>query len=159
MIKRTAPRMRLCVICLLLLLTFIWGNSLLPGVSSGTLSDSVKMLLQKLFPFLFSGTGDDGGGLLRKLAHFSEFALLSICLCWLFAMLRSRLTEQIPPVLLCGIAAACIDETIQRFISGRNGNLTDVGIDSAGIITGILIFTIGYYIIINTNQHNLEELK
>lgn len=158
MIKRTAPRMRLCIICLLLILTFIWGNSLLPGISSGALSDSVNAMLQKLFPFLFSGEGS-GSGQLRKLAHFSEFALLSICLSWLFGMLRSRLTKQIPPVLLCGIAAACIDESIQRFIPGRSGNLTDVCIDSAGIITGILVFTIGYYITINTNQHNLEELK
>ena len=158
MIKKTAPRMRLCVICLLLILTFIWGNSLLPRVDSEMLSDSVKALVNKLFPFLFSGNGS-GGGWLRKVAHFSEFTLLSICLCWLFAMLRDRLAKQIPPALLCGFLTACIDETIQCYIPGRNGNLTDVGIDTAGVIAGILVFTIGYLIAINTNQNNLEELK
>ena len=158
MIKKTAPRMRFCVICLLLILAFIWGNSLLPRTNSDILSNSVSISLQKLFPFLFSGNGN-GDGWLRKAAHFSEFALLSGCLCWLFAMLRDRFSRQIPPVLLCGILAACIDETIQRYIPGRNGNLTDVCIDTAGVIAGILIFTIGYFITNNMNQRNLEELK
>lgn len=158
MIRRTRFRMCLCIICLLLIITFIWGNSLLPGTDSGALSNSVNELLQKLFPFLFSNNSSTGDSWVRKLAHFSEFTLLGICLCWIFAMLYSRLCEQIPRVLFFGILVACADETIQRFIPGRNGNLIDVGIDSSGIAVGTLMFTIGYLIFINTKQHNLEEL-
>lgn len=158
MIKRTRQRMVLCVIILLLILSFIWGNSLLPANESGALSNFMKTILQKLLPFLFSGAPGSGGNWIRKLAHFSEFTLLGVCLCWLFAMMCSRLRKQIPSALFCGILVACTDETIQRFIPGRSGNLTDVGIDSAGVITGIALFTFGYFIVINTNQHNLEEL-
>lgn len=158
MIKRTAKRMRLCVTCLILILAFIWGNSLLPGSDSGILSDTIKALLQKFFPFLFSGDGS-GGGWVRKVAHFSEFTLLSICLCWLFAMFRGRLAELILPVLLSGILTACIDEFIQLFVPGRNSSFIDVGIDSTGVIVGIALFTIGFLIAVNMNQHHLEELK
>ena len=37
--------MCLWIICLLLIVSFIWGNSLLPGTDSGALSNSVKELL------------------------------------------------------------------------------------------------------------------
>ena len=159
MIKKTGLRMTLCVVCLLLILTFIWGNSLLPGTQSGALSDIIKELLRKLFPFLFSGSGSGGGGLLRKIAHFTEFSLLGACLGWLFGMLRSRWAEQIVSALLCGILVACIDETIQRFVPGRHGCLPDVGIDSAGVAAGILLFTAGYLIFTKTKPQYLEELK
>ena len=154
---RTEKRMRLCTALLVVNLAFIWGNSLLPGHISGAFSDWVKEILRQLLPFLF-GNGPDGagGGLLRKIAHFSEFAALGACFCWLYAML---MTKQYRPILCAaasGVLAACVDETIQRFVPDRQGCLTDVGIDTAGVITGIVLFMIVYHI--NKKQH-LEEMK
>lgn len=139
--------MTVCCSLLAFLLVFIWGNSLLPGRISGAFSDWVKDGLNKLLPFLFSGTEDSiGGGLLRKIAHFTEFAALGACFCWLYAMLRSKQTEQLILALLSGFMVACADETIQRFVPGRHGCLTDVGIDTAGVTAGIALFTIAYLI-------------
>ena len=158
MILKTKGRMYACTGLLILLLAFIWGNSMLPGHISGALSDWLKQLLTDLFPFLFSGTpGSDGGGLLRKLAHFSEFALLGACFCWLYAMLMTTQPRQFLYAAVSGILAACVDETIQRFVPLRHGCLTDVGIDTAGVITGIVLFSITY-LIIKSKQH-LEEMK
>ena len=157
MIAKSNHRMPLCCILLGLLLAFIWGNSLLPGSASSAFSNWVKALLHHLFPFLFSGSSGGGGGLLRKVAHFTEFAALGACFGWLYGMLRPRQVEQILFTVFSGFLAACVDETIQRFVPGRNGCLTDVGIDTAGVITGIILFTAGY-LIIKKKQHHLEEI-
>ena len=158
MIQRNLHRMTACCSLLGLLLCFIWGNSLLPGHISGALSDWFKEVLTDLFPFLFSGMTDGGGGgLLRKLAHFTEFAALGACFSWLYAMLKSKLSEQLLFAAVSGILAACVDETIQRFVPLRHGCLTDVGIDTAGVIAGIVLF-VSLYQVVKHNQH-LEEMK
>ena len=83
---RTEKRMRLCVTLLICCLVFIWGNSLLPGWISGAISDFAKKILELLFAQGEPGP-ENGGFLLRKLAHFTEFTALGMCLCWLFGML------------------------------------------------------------------------
>lgn len=147
---RTEKRMRLCTALLVLNLAVIWGNSLLPGEISGAFSDWVKELLVSLLP---SGVhASQGSGLLRKLAHFTEFTMLGLCLSWLFGMLQKNKAWP----FLCGAAAACIDETIQRFVPDRGPSLRDVGIDTCGVITGILLLHLGY-LIIKRNKLHLEE--
>lgn len=145
---RTDNRMRLCTALLILNLAFIWGNSLLPGEVSGAFSDWVKALLARILPF---GPDDSsGGGLLRKLAHFSEFALLGGLFSWLFAMLQRK--RHWP--FICGFLAACVDETIQRFVPDRGPSLFDVGIDTFGVLTGMLVLAIGHSILF---QNPTEE--
>ena len=157
MIRKSNGRLALCYGLLTLLLAFIWGNSLLPGQVSGAISDWVKEVLSDLLPFLFSGMTDSaGGGLLRKMAHFTEFAALGSCFCWLYAMLRTKQYQSLLLSALSGLLAACIDETIQRFVPDRHGCLTDVLIESAGVITGIVLFAAAYHII-NKNKNYLEE--
>ena len=157
MIRKTNGRLTVCCAMLGLLLAFIWGNSLLPGHISGAFSDWVRKILRQLLPFLFKNASDSaGGGLLRKIAHFTEFAALGACFCWLYAMLMTKQCRQILYAAASGVLAACVDETIQRFVPQRHGCLTDVGIDTAGVITGIVLFMIVYHI--NKKQH-LEEMK
>ena len=157
MIRRTRCRMNVCCGLLALLLSFIWGNSLLPGHISGAFSDWLKNVLTDLFPFLFSGMpGNTGGGLLRKLAHFSEFTALGVCFSWLYGMLISQRHCQLLYAVISGIIVACVDETIQRFVPLRNGCLTDVGIDTSGVITGIILFFIAY-VIRKKMQHNTQK--
>ena len=135
---RTEKRLRICATLLVLNLCFIWGNSLLPGEISGAISDWVKNLIAMLFP------GDSpvtsGGGLLRKIAHFTEFTALGACLAWLFGMLEKG--KYWP--LLCGVAAASVDETIQRFVPDRGPSLKDVGIDSCGVMAGMMLLYLGH---------------
>ena len=152
MIRRTNSRMRVCICLLLVNLAFIWGNSLLPGEVSGTISGWVHKLIQSLFP------GDaepgQGHGLLRKLAHFSEFCALGMLLSWLFAMLKEKKWAFVLPSLVCGCLAACVDETIQRFVPDRGPSVKDVGIDSAGVILGISLLCLGYTIHQKKKKHS-----
>jgi len=149
---RTQRRIRLCATLLACNLAFIWGNSMLPGELSGQLSDWVKGLLALLFEQ--DPNASSGGGLLRKLAHFTEFACLGMLLHWLFAMLDKR------PVLafLLGTAAACVDETIQRFVPDRGPSVKDVLIDASGVLTGMLLLYLGHTIRKRRSAKNhLEE--
>ena len=151
MIARTQKRMRRCCWLLALNLAFIWGNSLLPGEVSGALSGWVHLLIQTIFP----GEGEIGQshGLLRKMAHFSEFCTLGMLLSWLFAMLRPKTWTFIIPALVCGCIAAFMDEGIQMLIPGRGPGITDVGIDSLGVAAGIGLLCLGHTIYKKRKQH------
>ena len=138
---RTERRLKLCAVLLALNLCFIWGNSLLPGEVSGALSDWVKELIASIFTK--GGPDAPGGGLLRKLAHFSEFAMLGLLLTWLFGMLQKKTIFAFG----WGFLAACMDETIQRFVPGRGPSFWDVLIDSSGVLTGMLLLLAGYTVI------------
>ena len=137
---RTKRRLRLCTALLACCLVFIWGNSLLPGEVSGAISNEVKEILEALFPG-GETSSSESSFLLRKAAHFTEFAALGMCLGWLFGMLEKG---KIPPFLL-GAAAACVDETIQRFVPGRGPSLRDVGIDCSGVLAGLILLHLGHH--------------
>lgn len=131
---------RICKVLIILNLCFIWGNSLLPGEVSGALSDWVKNLLAWIFPV--DGMEQSGGGLLRKFAHFTEFVALSFLLSLLFRMQQ----KQVWKALALGILAACVDETIQMFVPDRGPGLLDVGIDSCGVLMGMLLMNTAYFL-------------
>lgn len=141
MMKRTKPRLWINSGLIIGILCFIWGNSLLPGEDSGNLSGFVGMMLQKLLPFL-DLQSEIGLHLLRKAAHFSEFAALGMSLAWLFGMLSKQRLLSLALPLLSGAGAAAIDETIQLFSPNRGPSIKDVGIDTAGVITGIAVLTL-----------------
>ena len=144
--------MGLCIALLCVNLAFIWGNSLLPGEISGALSNWLKDLLAPLFGSKPGASG--GGGLLRKLAHFTEFTCLGLCLCWLIRMLREKNWEHWLLPLSGGFLAACIDETIQIFVPLRGPAIKDVGIDTLGVTLGIVII---YFIRKIKKSKYLEE--
>ena len=142
---RTKKRLTLCIALLTANIIFIWGNSLLPGEISGAISDFVRDILNAVIDFLFGPRPEKppgGGGLLRKLAHFTEFTCLGMCLTWLFGMLREKAYQKHLFPLFAGFSVAYLDETIQMFVPLRGPAIKDVGIDTAGVILGIVIITL-----------------
>ena len=131
-------RKALCCVLIALNLALIWGNSVLPGGVSMELSDGFLALLGRSIPFL----ARIGSMLIRKLAHFSEFACLGLLLGWLLSP-EGGFRGFAAPALL-GTLAACVDETIQRFVPGRESSLIDVWIDIFGVCAGILLLRLGY---------------
>lgn len=116
-------------------LAFIWGNSLLPGDESGAISDNVGRILALIFgPWVEQATF-----LIRKLAHFSEFAILGFLLSW-NGKLRQVKSMSFP--VLLGLLAAMTDETIQRFVPGRGSMVTDVWIDFSGVLVGSFVISL-----------------
>ena len=152
MIKQTTLRLWISILLILGLLGFIWGNSLLPGEDSGELSGFVGQLLQKLLPFLDLESGT-GMHLLRKAAHFSEFAALGFSFAWFYGMLSKKRLWSLALPLVSGSTAAAIDETIQLFSPDRGPSIKDVGIDTCGVITGILVLTLLHWLLKRIKSH------
>ena len=117
-------------------LALIWGNSLLPGDDSGAMSDWVMKLLSFLPQTELAHT------VLRKAAHFSEFAFLG-----LLVGQMGKLSTGKPVWSLAGfgLAAGCIDETIQIFTPGRASSLVDVWIDTFGFAAGLSLVIFVYH--------------
>ncbi|MCR4770693.1 MAG: VanZ family protein [Oscillospiraceae bacterium] len=121
-------------ILIFLTLAFIWGNSLMSRDESDGLS---RWILQHIFRGVFIVDDiDSGNHILRKCAHFTEFAFLGLLLCvrfrgkrrfWLFGNLA--------------FAAAAADETIQLF-SGRGSRAADVLLDCSGAVFGIIVASV-----------------
>ena len=132
-------RTRLCITLIILNLAFIWGNSMLPGEASAALSDWLGALLG-----LEPGDPTQGTGLLRKIAHFSEFASLGFLLCWLAHLKGERGFHIFALALLGGLLAACIDESIQMLTPERGPGLVDVWIDTSGAALAAL-FGVYYF--------------
>jgi VanZ family protein len=92
--------------------------------------------------------------LLRKAAHFTEFTALGMGFAWLFGMLSQRRVFAMTLPLLCGSCAAAIDETIQIFSPDRGPSIKDVGLDTAGVITGIVLVMILHALIARFKGRN-----
>ena len=147
----TDKRLRLSKWLIALILCFIWGNSLLPGEISGKVSDWVKERLAALLPGEVPGV-TTGGGLLRKIAHFTEFAALGASLTWRFGMLEKRKSN----ALAFGALAACVDETIQLFVPDRGPAIRDVVIDTCGVLEGMSMLLL-LHIFTRQNKQSKEN--
>lgn len=81
------------------------------------------------------------GYVVRKGAHFSEFALLAVTLVNFFHTYkpRWRVGWIIPLAWLIATAYAGTDEWHQTFVDARAGALKDVMLDSAGALTGAVL--------------------
>lgn len=148
--------LRLCTVLIICNVIFIWGNSLLPGSISGTISGWISDLIHILLP---SSGGSSGArhGLLRKLAHFTEFCTLGALLVWQLRMRGvPRWAGYVLP-LLGGFLVACGDETIQRFVPDRGPSLKDVGIDTLGAALGIVLITLIQFMRKRIKTIKLEE--
>lgn len=123
----------LCGLLIGLNLALIWGNSAMTGEDSGAVSDWALTLLA------FLPEGELGVYLVRKAAHFSEFALLGLLMGQMALLTKGRTS---PAILGLGLFCGCVDETIQYFVPGRASMLLDVWLDTAGFAAGLGLITL-----------------
>ena len=97
----------------------------------------IRPVLEFLFPSASSETLLFYHGGIRKLAHFTEYAVLGALACRAFAELMSR-----PFLFAAGlvILVAVLDETNQSFNPLRTGSPFDVLIDVSGGVVAIVVF-------------------
>ena len=76
---------------------------------------------------------------IRKLAHFTEFAVLGALAGLLFGGRCQHLWIGLLFAAMTGVATALCDETIQLFVPGRTGQIPDVWIDVAGTAVGAVL--------------------
>ena len=122
------------------------------GEDSLKTSSGIAVFLMRLIHPDFDGmTGEEKRAiferfqyLVRKGAHFTEFAMLGASLRLLFHALLLR-----KPVLwawVVGTLYACTDEMHQMLTDARSPRVQDVCIDSAGVLTAALFVTLWLYV-------------
>lgn len=133
----------ICLALALLWILLIFLHSLQDGEKSSRESGLLWEILVTLIPRL-------SHGLVRKLGHLAEFTVLGCLLGGAFRLKRTpagikRLSPWVRHLLLpayCGLVVAFCDEIIQTAVPGREGRITDVLIDFAGILLGLLIVAV-----------------
>ncbi|MBQ4137636.1 MAG: VanZ family protein [Clostridia bacterium] len=116
----------------------IWSFSMLSAEASSVQSGEVTGFINKLLGFLFEGGLSDA--VVRKLAHFAEFALLGIFIfltLWAFSLKSGR--NKISLLFLISGFVATVDEVIQLTSPGRAFRVSDILLDISGAVTAFLI--------------------
>lgn len=136
MTKKRKAAVAVLTVLLLANLCFIWGNSLVSRSDSHDLSVGVLGFLPGFLRDLFPDQ-EQLVHIVRKAAHFTEFACLGGLSCGLLAATRAVKRHPFFHVWAGGFFVAAIDETIQIF-TGRGSQFQDVWLDFAGFSAGLL---------------------
>ena len=145
--NRASKRFRVIFMLLTALsILFAFVHSLMPSSVSDAESNGFVLLLQSFFQ-LFGVTPEAVPGVVRKLAHYTEFSVIGAMLtCCAYSFDRIKPYRFLIQILFVGLLTAVTDETIQLFVEGRAGMFADVWIDFSGVLTGtavmLLFFTI-----------------
>lgn len=76
---------------------------------------------------------------IRKTAHATEYAILGMLLCGaIYDRKKQRRMRTILPWII-GTLYAATDEFHQLFVPGRSGQITDVMLDSTGVLVGVFL--------------------
>lgn len=130
----------------LLIIAFIFANSATDADNSSQSSTSVMDLLNGVLNFCHINI-TLSENFVRKLAHFVEYFILGTSMFFTVRSYNLRKTYCVFTVPLLGFAVASIDETIQRFFSGRSCQFSDVMLDFVGVTVAVFIMTAFLYII------------
>lgn len=153
---RTSRRIRLCNFLLIVMLAIIWGNSMVSGADSGNLSSGIVRWLMALL-HIPETAADTVHLLIRKAAHFTEFACLGMLITWRLGMAGEQGIHLAALAVFGGMSAACIDETIQVFSPDRGPSLIDVWIDVSGVAAGMTVLLLGHALLQKRTKNTLEE--
>ncbi len=119
---------------------FIFSNSMAVAQVSSASSGRVLTLLQGALrrlghPALAQRLTQH---VVRKMAHFCEYLLEGFLLMLCMRVYSRHPLRHITVPMLGGVLTALTDETIQLYSPGRSSQVTDVWLDSVGVLAGIL---------------------
>ena len=136
-LKTGGKRVKTGIFCMLIVIcvSFIFSNSLQSAEESMAFSMAFLRLIEKI-PLLVKIVTPFA---VRKIGHFSEFALLGVLLLLTLRSLTEKTLSFISWPLLFGLLVAVTDETIQLFVTGRESQTVDVFIDFGGLVSGMAV--------------------
>lgn len=118
---------------------FIYSNSMKVADTSSKDSGRVLYLIHDLLNKFEINAYWLTEHFIRKMGHFSEYSLLGLLL--YFCMKSQGFQEEKRWFfhIAAGFLIPFMDETIQLFVEGRSGQISDVWLDCAGVTFGTLI--------------------
>ena len=144
------------ILILLLLGTFyiIFGFSSQDGEKSGSISRRITEKIATFIPQIQEKSKlekenimNTMESIIRKMAHFSIYTVVGLLLMSLLSTYNIKEKNRLIITLITGIIYASSDEIHQSFVPGRSPMITDVVIDTMGVILGILLIILGKKII------------
>ena len=144
------------ILVILILLNFIviFKFSEQNGLESGGLSRKVTIGILDIFGDYTEPLSEEQEVqvsnvqfVIRKLAHFSIYAILGVLLMSLAETYEFSNKKKIILSLLVGLLYASLDEFHQSFVPGRTAAITDVLLDTLGVLAGIIIIFLGIKIL------------
>jgi VanZ family protein len=126
----------------------LWtGVVLFLSTSNASLARTSR-IIRPLLEFLFPGAPEQTllfyHGLIRKFAHFAEYAVLVALAYSAFSAASVRFLSS--RAYIAGFGFAClvalIDETNQAFMSERTGSAVDVLLDVSGALTALVVLRV-----------------
>lgn len=144
------------ILIILLLGTFyiIFGFSSQDGEKSGSISRRITEKIATLIPQIQKENEIEKENIMntmesiiRKMAHFSIYTVVGLLLMSLVSTYNIKEKNRLIITLITGIIYASSDEIHQSFVPGRSPMITDVVIDTMGVILGILLIILGKKII------------
>ena len=117
----------------------IWGASMVPGVQSDALSHTALYGVQGFLASLGLPVQWLSNFIIRKMAHALEYAALGFTMARGLDPEASGVRERLVPLVALLVLAPSVDETIQLFVPGRSGMMTDVVLDCCGAAVGVAL--------------------
>ncbi len=149
-IRAHAVGLTLLLVLSLMVMIFLFSSQ--PADESNKSSGLIVSLIQKLVfphfseydPVKQAQIEHDVSFVVRKAAHFTEYALLGLALKLHVAAWEAYTQGKAPRILpfMIGTLYAASDEIHQLYVPGRSGELRDVLVDSLGIVLGVLLVSI-----------------
>ncbi len=137
----------LILIIIWMLTVFMFSNE--NGDKSQSTSKIVTKAIIRIFTYNQNLTQDETTKLIentdyivRKLAHFSIYALGGVLIFNYINTFKGKANKKIVISIVIGVLYAMLDEFHQYFISGRSAQVLDICIDSLGVITGVSLIYI-----------------
>lgn len=136
-------------------LAFIWINSSFDAEESSGISGGILGIINN-FIMSLGFKREFSEHLIRKTAHFTEYAGLSFLITTDFKLFCYDIKKSWDKVLFLGLLVAIIDETIQLFPAGRSSKVTDVWIDFGGVCFAFIVTILIYVFLEKKNIINFK---
>lgn len=136
---------------ILLVLTFIsiFNFSNQDGQASSGVSRKVAKKIIDIYPYTKNLNEENKKQIVEKIqpiirkgAHLSIYTLVGILMMSFISTYNIKLKYRFLISILVGLGYASSDEIHQSFIPGRNASIIDVGIDTSGVLLGIILVLI-----------------
>ncbi len=149
---------------IILWMAVIYRFSAEEGTVSGGRSKNIAKAVQQTVKLLPDSLKSGRQGVntiefvIRKSGHVLEYFVLSLLI--LTAIARNKKYKKLAYILafLIPMIYAILDEYHQTFIPWRDGKLSDVFIDGAGVVLGIFTYTIVVHIRRNRNKRDRQVM-
>lgn len=133
------------IILVIIWMVTVFAFSAQEGTESSNTSGSFTMLIINILTggnsnLLEKTTINVLEAIIRKLAHYSIYAVGGFLIMNCAYSTKQNNKKKIIDSILFGGCYACTDELHQFFVEGRSARIFDVGIDTLGVITGVLIY-------------------